>query len=286
MMRFTSSSGRQLPGADWKGVHEDERHNDAVFFHEDDAVAKMMLGLVCDFHPNDTFCIRCLPRLEAAVSAARRALDPEAAPLIKVIETQEDQPRYIALVNAVSEQAFGMRLDHPNRITAHKLIFTSTKRQDRFERSIPVMNYKVETSVCDATYMRAFYVRLGPGLTEEYTKRLWEARFSLRIDGEPMAVDRPLRELLGQKEVVLPPPIKGRGCLFEAHTITGPDPDVTGGNKSVETDDWIGYMLPHGTIIDASLDRVPAGGGLVELEVGWTLGVYTTRAATPPQRTA
>lgn len=197
---------------------------------------------------------------------------------MKEVEAAEDLPKYIALVNPISTQAYAMRLDKPVQFTATKSIFTSKKEEHRFDWPIRVVDYSTEANVCDAAYMRAFRLRLGDGIPEGYTKRLWEALFSLEIDGEPMVKRRPLKELLGQKEILLPKPIPRKGCLFAAHTLKYEELEYNLLDKpEADPDKWIGYMLPNGTKIHASLDRVPAGGGLIKIEFSWTLGIYSTK---------
>ncbi len=269
MMIFSNDPKRHLPGDGWKGIRHDEKHGDDVFLHEEDAVAMIALSAMCESHAKGTFCLKCLPRLEAAAAAARGALDPEAPASVEEVPAQGDLPEYLALVNPVAMNAFTMRLHCARKLLATKLILTSRRPEHGFDRPLWIIRHTTETLVCDAIYMRSFHVRLGDGVPEAYAKRLWEAKFSLSIDGETMVARRPLRELLSQKEIPLPRPVKGRTCLFDANRLKD--------DGEVDADGWIGYMLVNGTRIHAELDGISGGGGLVRIEIGWSFGLYTTK---------
>lgn len=273
MERIINSGGRHLPEEGWKGVWRDPQHNDDTLFHEDDAVAMLRLARLCESHPQNVVCLRCLPRLEAAIAAARRAVDPEAPALVEETNASGEFPEQLALVNLIAgadKKAFVLRLETPKALSATKFIYTSKRPEHVFERPVMVLDYMSETSVVDVCYLRAFHVRLGEGVPEAYTKRLWDARFSLSIDGELMVKERPLRELLGQKEIPLPGPISGHTCLFAAHRLNDD-------GESADLNGWVGYMLPHGTRVRAELDKIPGGGGLIQLKIGWSFGLYTTK---------
>jgi hypothetical protein len=274
MMIFSNDPKRHLPGDGWKGIRRDQKHGDDVFLHEEDAVAMIALSRMCESHAKDTFCLRCLPRLEAAVAAARGALDPQAPASIEELPSQGDFPEYLALVNPIAVNAFAMRLDRARKLLATKLILTSKRPEHGFDRPLAIVHHATETQVCDAIYLKSFHVRLGDGVPEAYAKRLWEAKFSLSIDGEPMIAPGPLREILSQKEIPLPRPIKDRTCLFSANRLKD--------DGNVDEDGWSGYMLTNGTIIHAELDGVPGGGGLVRIEVGWSFGVYSSKKRPTP----
>lgn len=274
-MIFSNNPKRHLPGDGWKGVRHDDKSGDDVFLHEEDALAMVSLSAVCESHRKDSFCLRCLPRLEAAAAAARSALDPDAPALIEELPSESPEfPEYLALYNPIQKNAFAMRLDQPRKLSATKMILTSKRPDYVFERPVSIIGYSTESRVCDAIFLKAFHVRLEDGVPEAYAKRLWEAKFSLSIDGEPMVSGRPFRELLGRKEILLPRPVDGQTCLFAATAVKGP-PD---GPAEVYANDWLGYMLPNGTRIDAKLDGVPGGGGLIRIKIGWSFGMYTTKS--------
>ena len=111
-------------------------------------------------------------------------------------------------------------------------------------------------------YLRAIRVSVGDGLSPEYLKRLWDAQFEFRVDGE-LLIQKALRPLLGVKEVVLSEISKKMGCLFQAHSSS------EGGSL------WTGYMLPNGSRMQAELDKIPSGGGEVVVKVSCDLGIYT-----------
>jgi len=200
----------------------------------------------------------------------RSALNSEVQASIKKFTCQGDFPEYLALVNPVNHNAFTMRLDRSMKFLATKLIVTSKHAGRRLDRPLVVVHHTIQANVCDAIYLKSFHIRLGDGVPEAYAKRLWGARFSLSIDVEPMVASQPLRKLLGQKEVLLPRrTIKDRTCLFHANRLKD--------DENVDEDGWIGYMLPNCTQIQAELDQVPEGGGLIRLEIGWSFGIYTTK---------
>jgi hypothetical protein len=256
------------PGPGWKSAWRDPRTGDDVSFHEDDALASIDLSKRCESHTDRGFCRRCLPRLEAAAAAARRCLDPDAPAEVKEAPEASDMPEMLALVNPIAKAAFAMRLAQPMRLSATKLLYTSKDERRLFD-PVVLVKHVTESRVCEAIYMRAFWVRLGEGIPQAYTKRLWEARFSLSIDGDSMLDPTPLREVLGKREIPLPKPT-AQQCLFPACAM-----DKEG---NAQEDQCIGYMLPNGTNIIVKLDSIPGGGGgLVRIETGWNFGVYTTK---------
>ncbi len=208
----------------------------------------------------------CLTQQDPSV-VARKALDPYADVGVTDIGETPTIPEQMLLVNPISGDSFQMRREGQKRFTSRKRILTSLKRSDNFLMGIPLLNYTTESRVCSSMYLRAIRVSLGDGLTQEYLKRLWDAQFEFRVDGEPL-IQKILRPLLGVKEVVLSENSKTKGCLFQAHH--------PGAERSV----WAGYMLPNGSRIQADLAKIPPGGGEVVVKVSCDLGVYTTREVT------
>ena len=206
---------------------------------------------------------RCCTHQDPSV-VARKALDPYADVGVTDIQETTTIPEHMLLVNPITDQAFEMRREGQKRLTSRKRILTSLKRSDNFLMGIPLLNYTTESQVCSSMYLRAIRVSLGDGLTQEYLKRLWDAKFEFRVDGE-LLIQKALRPLLGVKEVVLSETPKTKGCLFQAH------------HPGAEGSVWGGYMLPNGSRIQADLAKIPPGGGEVVVKVSCDLGAYTTR---------
>ena len=274
--------GRLVLGEDWKEEWSNPATDDRVVFHEDGLIG-VDLAERCKEHPVTAFCPMCIKRLVAATEAARRCLDPEAPAVHVVAPDKGEMPEYIALVNAIANTAFALRLDRSLRVCATKSIYTTRHEGDeKLPGPITLVDHKTESMVCDSIYVRAFTVRLGDGIPEADAKRLWEARFSLSIDGELMISQVPLRDLIQQREILLEP--LEQGCLFPAYPFkTDPkmeaNPSLPGVDQNtVDTSKFLGYMLPNGTAIHAVLADVPRGIGLVKVEVGWTYGSYTSKA--------
>lgn len=248
------------PGGNWEIVS-------GVMVNVDDALVMLKVS-GCDRHPKDTFCLECLPRLETAIQVARGALDPSGPASVEVEElptlpAEGGFPEYLALVNPIAKSAYTMKLAVAKKILSTKAILTSKDPFHVIKKPVVVAGYTSESSVRNASFLKAFHVRVGDGLPGDYVEDLLEARFSFTIDGEIMA-DGPLREFVSQKEVVLKK--SDRVCLFHANSVKDKE----------ATDEWLGYMLPNGTRIEALLVGVPGGGGLVRIEVGWSFGTYTT----------
>ncbi len=205
------------------------------------------------------FCTRQDPSV-----VARKALDPYADVGVTDIQKTPTIPEQMLLVNTLTDQAFTMRREDQKRLTSRKRILTSLKRSENFLMSAPLLNYTTESEVCGSMYLRAIRVSLGDGLTQEYLKRLWDAQFEFRVDGE-LLIQKALRPLLGVKEVILSETSKTKGCLFQAH------------HPGAEGSVWAGYMLPNGSRIQADLAKIPPGGGEVVVKVSCDLGAYTTR---------
>lgn len=203
-------------------------------------------------------------------AAQPMAIDAEATVIIK--ETRALKfPGYLALFNHISKKAFRMRLDRPMKLSAMKLIPTTSQHADHvLDRPIVILQHRIESNFYDAIYLKAFQVRLGDGIPETFAKRLCEARFSLSIDGESIISEESLRGLLGREEILLP--VKERTLLFHAYEFKDGAVDM----DHVDMDHWVGYMLPNGTQILAELEQVPGGGGLIRLEIDWHYGIYTT----------
>ncbi len=95
---------------------------------------------------------------------------------------------------------------------------------------------------------------------------LWNAQIEFSVDGQVVVKKQPLRALLGVRQVLVGRPDES-GCLFSAH------------RSKAEGDTWMGYMLPNGSRLQATLDQVPLGGGAVTLHLHAYLGLYTAEGA-------
>jgi len=256
----------------WAKPWQDSVTGDAVRFSEDEALISLDLSERCDFHSSDKFCRRCLPRLVAAVDAARRCLDPKAEALVEYVnEAGGPWPKCLALSNPQQEpaKAFAMRFGGAFRLTATKTVLTSKRPDYAFDGSVALLDYVTKNKVCDAMYLRAFSVRLKDGTPEASARKLWDAKLSFVIDGERLVSKMFFKEFLGMKECVLHRPIR-KPLLFSALVLDSEE-------QPVDPDRWIGYMLPNGTDIRVELDGIPPGIGLIQIETSFHLVNYTTR---------
>lgn len=273
--------GRLAHGDDWKGEWSDPATGDRVVFHEDGLIG-VDLAERCKDHAVTAFCPMCIKRLVAATEAARRCLDPEAPAVHVVAPDKGEMPEFIALYNPIANHAFALRRERSLKVCATKSIYTTRQAGDEnLPGPVTLVDHTTETRICDSQYVRGFTVRLGDGIPEADAKRLWEAKFSLSIDGELVTRQTPLRDLIQQKEITLE--YAKNCCLFPAHPFKenpkiSEDARFPGVDlKTVDTSKFLGYMLPNGTKINATLADVPRGIGLVKIEVGWTYGSYTSK---------
>jgi hypothetical protein len=200
---------------------------------------------------------------------ARRCLDPLAEAVVEEGKGEGEFPEYIALVNPIAKNAFAMRFDGALRVTCTKMLYTTRRDGDPFPDAVSASRYTTQAKVCDAFHIRAFSVRLLDGSPSEYVRRLWAARLTLLVDGEALADGVPLKELLGMREYPIPRPVDGRRNLFDACLIDE--------EQNAIAEEWLGHMLPNGSEIEATVEGVPGGGGLVKLAVSFVLGRYTTK---------
>lgn len=267
---------KNVQGPGWKNPWKDPKNNDNVFFNEDEAVVSVDLSKRCDSHTEESFCRHCLPRLVAAVDAARRCIDPKAEALVEyVVDAGGPWPPYIALVTPMirsgeaAPKAFAMKFNGSDRVMATKTLYTSKLDDYRFDGPVTLADYRTQSRVCDAKHIRAFSVRLKDGVSEAYARKLWEAKLSFMIDGEILVGKMFLKDLLGMKEFVFPRPMPDRCLIFDACALRD--------DQTTDPDKWLGYMLPNGSDIQVKLDDVPGGGGLIQIETSWHLANYTTK---------
>lgn len=269
---------KQIPEGDWKEGWRSKVGKDSVLFNGDEALVGIDFIERCSFHSNNVFCRSCLPRLMEVLEAAQQVIDPEVSAVAEKVSGAETFPEYIALVNPAAKKAFAMRLQNPVKVVARKPIYTTKDSARGIRGPITIVKYVNENQVCDCPNLRGFYVRLD-GASDEYARKFWDAKLTFQVDGERLANQIPIRDLLSKKEFIFKDEIKD-GCLFLACTIAK---DTAEGRPGpvVDRSDFLGYMTPNGSTFLVTLEDIPGGGGLVHLEVGWNLPEYTTKGFKP-----
>lgn len=250
---------------DFKPVWENKTSGDKVFLDTPRALVRVEMAPVCSSHEQDAYCRYCLPRLTEAWEVVRRILDPEASPKVSEHHQKPSGPEYLALYNPIGKAAFKMRFHSSTKVLSEKSLFTGEGVREDFD-SITLAKYTTKCRVSEVNYMPSFFVRIKDGASEGYLEKLWDASLTICLDGEPMVQQMKLKQAISHKEIVISR--SDSGCLFYAIAVK---------EEGADPNEWLGYMLPNGTVIEVTLAKVPSGGGLVLIETGWILGTYTTR---------
>jgi hypothetical protein len=265
------------PGIGWKSAWSDLSPDNDVFVHEMDALAAINLESKCSNHGPKFFCLSCLPRIEKALRAARVCLDPEASPIIEKSSSSIPYPEPIALVNDALPlvQRKGFKIGSPvaRNLLVTKQILTSMD-PDRNLKRVLLARHVTQSQVCDAVFMSAFSVRLDDQTPAEFAKRLWNCPFTFQIDGGKL-VELPFREVLQQQKVILKRLDARKTFLFSACGLME--------SGDVDGSDWLGYFLPNGAVIEAWLENIPGGGGLIKVHTQWDYADYSTRGTKQEQ---
>lgn len=271
---MTVEFGKTGPGPEWKEAWQNPATGDRILFHEMEALVGIDLSARCGSHSAGAFCRLCLPRVITAAEAAKGCIDPTVAAEAAEGPVAGAFPEYLVLVNHMAKPPAGytLRLHTSRRLTAIKPIYT-TKDAKGIAGPVSVVNHTTSCKVCDCHYVRGFDVRLADGTPAPYAKRFWESKLSFIIDGERLVDRMPIRRLLGKKEELFER--KPSALLFSACEVQGTAED---GRAIGNPDQWLGYMLPNGTSISVELEDIPGGGGLIKLEVGWAMPLYTTKS--------
>ncbi len=174
----------------------------------------------------------------------RKALDPNSDVWIEEDQEVASFPGNLLLFNPIAEKYFDLRVKARKTLSASKRILTSPRATvgGGVLYQVPVLNYTTESKVCETLYLRGFRVQLGDGIPEAYMKELWNSQFEFRVDGQVVVKKQSLRTLLGVRQVLVGRQDDRSGCLFSAHRSRSGD------------DTWMGYMLPNGSRLQATLD--------------------------------
>lgn len=250
-------------------VWKNESSGDNVSMDEERALVRLERAPVCSSHPEDVYCPFCLPRLVKALDVIRRILDPKADAEISNQLKERSGPEYIALHSPTVDTAYVMRFHSASKVSAQKSLFTGTTSREEF-KSITLAEHKTQVQVCDAHYIKSFSVRIKRGGNEPYLRELGNAFLTFEVDGEPLVRKVTLKDALRQQEIALPR-YRDPSILFCAVALKEGEADVT---------NWLGYMLPNHTEIKVTLENIPSGGGLLQIETAWDLELYTTKTET------
>lgn len=254
-------------GPGWETFWRDSTNGDDVFVNEKEGVVAIDLASLCGWHRKGLFCGRCFPRALAAVEAARRALDPEAPAHIRLIPDATEWPRMASLHNPITGKGTILRFVEAKRVSAAKTILSG----QGIERSVGMVNavrYVCEGFIANAAIVGKFGIAFRGSVPDDYRRRFQDVRITFLMDGEIILDKIPFADF-AEKELPLVRSQK-LACLFDALAV---DEDGRASPK-----DWLSYFAPNNTIFDVKLEGVPGGGGLVEVESSWSLGVYTSRA--------
>lgn len=182
----------------------------------------------------------------------------DAAAEVKPVEPSSEK---LLLVNEPGGTAFAMQFVESKRLVFHQILGAQEA-----VGPIKVFRHTVETAVRDALFMRDLSIRiLHDGEIEE--DRLEEAKLRLCIDDEVMIDGQSLLSFYRTDgKVVLP--LDGKGLFFAVKLTEDGEADQN---------DKLGYMLPNGTIIDATLEGTPRVEYPFTIEISFWLGLYTTK---------
>lgn len=199
-----------------------------------------------------------------------------------LMPSTKEFPKYIALVHRIAEKAFALKLQNPAKVVCKKTIETGYGSGHMMPFKVHL--YTSASNVCDAAYVRNFYVRFGDkSLPEEYARRFYTTLLSFLIEGEPVVPETSIRELLEKKEIVFADPGEKFTLLlacaidYESARMDFGKSRSSTSDRPVDRSGFLGYMIPNGTVFEVKLEGVPCGGGPVDLEVGWDLPEYTTK---------
>jgi hypothetical protein len=191
---------------------------------------------------------------------------------IEQVEKNDGQyPEFIAFVNSATNPkvAYQMKFRAIHRISVtKKLIVVSGE----------VAKFWTCAEVCDAYYLRSFKISLNDGLSSSYLDRLSKSHFSFKVDGERVLDKVPFGDILSSKEHKLPRRPLEKSDLFEATTLSN-DYAKSNWDPKAEAnyDDWVGFMLPNGSLIEILFEDLPFEHGVPSVSVEIDLALYTTK---------
>lgn len=179
-------------------------------------------------------------------------------------------PEMIALVSPVVGNAFQIKYKEDLDVSKTTRVDTGLERGGVLDDSVQLLDHEVECGVCEAAYLRGVHLWLRTAVMGTFLERLRDARLTIRIDGTKVVDREPVGKFMEDKDSPLPRmPQPVDRVLFEACRL---DRD---GNADMNR--FIGYFCTNGTNVTVDVEGLPCGAGVVEIEVGCRIALYTTR---------